>query len=99
MSVVPAWPIWRAPLCFLAAIAIATNASGQATDQTVELALRAGRSMRVALDHRVMVHRVGQPIMGTLVEPVYVYDRIVLPIGTRVTGHIERIDRPSKKRR
>jgi hypothetical protein len=29
--------------------------------------------------------------MGTIVEPVYAYDRIVIPAGTRVRGHIAKL--------
>ena len=32
--------------------------------------------------------RVGQPVTGTVVEPVYAYDRIVIPVGTSVRGHV-----------
>jgi hypothetical protein len=71
----------------------------QPQGETINLELSAGRTLRVAIDHRVTVHKAGQPITGTLVEPVYVYDRVVLPIGTRLTGHIERLEEPSKTRR
>lgn len=67
--------------------------------QTVDLVLRSGRALRVALDHRVTIHQAGQSISGTLIEPVYVYDRVVLPIGSHITGHIERLEQPSKKKR
>src|SRR5215831_9611103 len=86
-------------LCFAASLCPAAPALAQAQPETITLELSAGRTLRVALDHRVTVHKVGQPITGTLVEPVYVYDRIVLPIGTRLAGHIERLDEPSKKKR
>jgi hypothetical protein len=68
-------------------------------DPTVDLVLVAGRSMRVALDHRTAIHHVGQTVTGTLMEPVYVYDRIVLPVGCKLTGHIDSIENPSKKKR
>ena len=35
---------------------------------------------------------VGQSLSGTIAEDVYAYDRIVVPIGTKVSGHIERLD-------
>jgi hypothetical protein len=90
---------YRLSVCLTVSLAAAPNAFGQSPDETVDLILRAGRSLRVALDHRVTVHQVGQPMSGTLVEAVYVYDRVVLPIGTRLTGHIERLQQPSKTRR
>ena len=42
------------------------------------------------------ITRVGQTVSGTLVEPVYAYDRVVLPVGSSVTGHVVRLDDPSK---
>lgn len=87
----------RFALCWLIVCVAATAAAQE--DTTVDLVLSAGRSMRVALNHRVAIRHVGQTVTGTLMEPVYAYDRIVLPIGCRVTGHIEQIDQPSKKKR
>jgi hypothetical protein len=80
-------------------LTLPTTAIGQTTDSTVELVLQAGRPLQVALDKRVTVHRVGQPITGTLVQPVYVYDRIVLPVGARLSGHIDRLEPASRKHR
>jgi hypothetical protein len=62
------------------------------TPTRVDLIVEAGRPLRVALDARVHVTRVGQPITGTLVDPLYAYDRIVVPAGTIVRGHVERLD-------
>ena len=55
--------------------------------------------MRVALDRRMVIKRVGQPIEAVLVDPVFAYDRIVIPAGTRVLGHVARRTSVSKKRR
>jgi hypothetical protein len=75
------------------------SATAQSSDNPVQLVVEAGRSLRVALDHRVTVKHVGQPITATLVGPVYAYDRVVLPAGTRVLGHVEKLESPSKKTR
>jgi hypothetical protein len=61
-----------------------------------DLAVDAGRPIHVALDERLTIKRVGQPITGTLVEPLYVYDRVVVPAGTKVRGHLARLDAPSR---
>jgi hypothetical protein len=45
---------------------------------SVDLIVKAGRPLRIALDERVEVKRPGQPDVGTVVAPVYVYDRIVV---------------------
>src|SRR5262249_52301223 len=64
---------------------------------SVDLVVEAGRSLRIALDTRVRIARVGQPISGTLVEPVYAYDRVVIPTGTTVLGHVARLEAPPKR--
>src|SRR5205085_1141224 len=66
---------------------------------TIELTVIAGRPLRVALDRRVRITEVGQPIEATVVQPVYAYDRIVVPIGTHVLGRISAIEPLSKPAR
>jgi hypothetical protein len=68
----------------------------QGDDASIALIVKAGRPLRVALDERVNVKHPGQLILGTIVEPVYVADRIVVPAGTKVRGHVERIEAASK---
>ena len=69
------------------------------SDSTVELIVPRGRPLRVALANDTTVHQVGQVLTGTLVEPVYAYDRIVLPPGTKVEGRITKLENPSKLNR
>lgn len=59
-------------------------------------AVDAGRPIHVALDKRLTVKHAGQPIAGTLVEPLYVYDRVVVPAGTKVRGHLTTLEAPSR---
>ena len=61
----------------------------------VDLVVAAGRPLRVALHDRLRIRRVGQPVTGTLVDPVYAYDRVVLPAGTKVVGRVEALEGPS----
>jgi hypothetical protein len=63
---------------------------------SVPLTLAAGRPLRVALDQKIRLRHVGQPVTATLVEDVYARDRVVLPAGTHVLGRVERLDKPSK---
>ena len=67
--------------------------------ETRELVVIAGRPLRVALDARVRVQREGQSVAATLVEPVYAFDRVVVPQGTKVMGRIERLERPTGRAR
>jgi phosphosulfolactate phosphohydrolase-like enzyme len=91
----------RAHLFTVASAALATlvlNASAvaQSDPNRVELVVGAGTPLRVALDDTVAVKQVGQVVHGTLIEPLYAYDRMVLPIGTRVVGHVASLENPSK---
>jgi type IV secretory pathway VirB10-like protein len=81
----------------LLGIAGATQpASAQSDQPSIELVVNAGRPLRVALDERIQLKRVGQPVTGTVTEPVFAYDRIVIAVGTRVRGHVAQIDSGSK---
>ena len=62
----------------------------------VDLVVEAGRPLRIALAERVKMGRVGQPIAGTLVDPLYAYDRVVVPAGTVVSGHVEALEPETK---
>lgn len=58
-----------------------------------------GVPLRVALERRVAIKRVGEPIQGRLVDPIYVFDRVVLPAGSVVDGHIAEIGGVPVRRR
>src|SRR6185295_16623129 len=80
----------------LIAAGAARPAAAQSDLPSIELVVSAGSPLRVALDERIRLTRVGQPVTGRVTEPVYAYDRIVIDVGTRVRGHVTRIDSGSK---
>ena len=65
----------------------------------IPLTVPAGTPLKVALDQEVRVQKVGQPIHGKLVEPVYAFDKLVVPAGTEVIGQISALEGVTKKRR
>lgn len=67
--------------------------------QTIALSVISGTPLQIALDREVRVRKVGQPISGHLVQPVYVFDHLVLPVGTEVNGHIAAIGPLGKQQR
>jgi hypothetical protein len=69
------------------------------TGETIRLVVDEGTPLRAVLDRRVIIKRVGQQIEAVLVDPIFAYDRIVIPAGSRVLGHVERRTGVSKKRR
>src|SRR6266478_4218944 len=70
-----------------------------ATPQLVSLTAPKGASLQVALDREVRIKKVGQPIHGRIVEPVYALDRLVVPVGSEVTGEVTKIDAISAGKR
>lgn len=69
------------------------------TPETVPLTVPKGTPLQVALDKEVRVQKVGQVLHGRIVEPVYAFDKIVLPVGTEVSGQITKLDSVSGKQR
>jgi hypothetical protein len=63
--------------------------------ESVVLVVEAGRPLRFALDRRTTVKEVGQSVSATLIDPVWVHDRIVLPAGTTAIGHIATAQSPA----
>jgi hypothetical protein len=66
---------------------------------SVAMSVPAGTPIKVALDSEVRIREVGQPIHGKTTEPVYAFDKLLIPAGTEVTGKISAIDTVPKKTR
>ena len=66
---------------------------------TVPLTLEKGTALGIALDHRVPIHGKGEPVEGVLLQPVYAFDRVVAPAGSKVLGHVTEVKGVSKKQR
>ena len=67
--------------------------------QSVALAVPKGTPLQVALDREVQLKRVGQAIHGRIVEAVYAFDHVVIPVGAEVTGHVTGIEGPTRGKR
>jgi hypothetical protein len=74
----------------------AANAS---TIETIPLTVPKGTAVQVVLDKEVRIQRVGQSVNGRVVEPVYAFDKLVVPVGTEVTGQITQLEGVSGGRR
>ena len=68
-------------------------------ERTIALTVPKDTPLEIALDKDVRVKEVGQEIHGRLVQPIYAFDRLVVPVGTDVKGRIAKIDPISSKRR
>jgi hypothetical protein len=71
----------------------------RADAETVPLVVPKGMAVQIALDKEVRIRKVGQSISGHVVEPVYAFDKLVVPVGTAVTGQITKIGDVSKGKR
>jgi len=68
-------------------------------EATISLTVPANTPIHVVLDKEVRVRKAGQAIQGRVVDPVYAFDRLVIPAGTEVSGRIVRLQGPSGKSR
>jgi len=67
--------------------------------ENIDLTVPKGTALQVVLNREIRLQKVGQPIHGHLIEPVYTFDKLVLPVGTEVTGQISQIESVSPVRR
>jgi hypothetical protein len=71
----------------------------EAPPVTVAMSVPSGTPIKVALDSEVRIRTVGQSIHGKTTEPVYAFDKLLIPVGTPVNGKVSAIDDVSKKTR
>ena len=67
--------------------------------ETVPLLVPKDTPLQIVLDKDVRIQKAGQPIQGRLVEPVYAFDKLVIPTGTKVAGQIKEIEKISRGQR
>jgi len=67
--------------------------------RTIDLRIARNTPLQVALDKEVRVRKAGQPVHGRLVQPLYAFDRLVVPAGSEVNGRIAAVEGVSKTRR
>jgi hypothetical protein len=51
-----------------------------------------GTAVQVVLDKEVRIQKVGQTVHGRVAEPVYAFDKLVVPVGTEVTGQVTQLE-------
>jgi hypothetical protein len=65
----------------------------------VPLLLDKGVPLRIVLKRPLPIQRAGQPVRALVSEPVYAFDRVVIPAGSEVDGHITGVTAPTKWKR
>jgi type IV secretory pathway VirB10-like protein len=76
-----------------------SNPARPAPPQTVNLIVAKGSPLQVALDQEICVRKVGQSVHGRIVEPVYAFDHIVVPVGSEIVGEVSEIEAVSGGKR
>jgi hypothetical protein len=66
---------------------------------TIPLTVPKGTAVEVVLDKELRISKVGQDVHGRVAEPVYAFDKLVVPVGTEVTGQISQLEGVSAGRR
>jgi hypothetical protein len=74
-------------------------ATAPAPEKTMALTVPKGAPLEIALKEDIRIKRVGQEIHGQVLQPVYAFDRLVIPAGADVTGRIAKIEPISRKKR
>jgi hypothetical protein len=69
------------------------------TAQTIALTVPKGTAVQVVLEKELKIQKVGQPVHGRVAEPIYAFDKLVVPVGTRVTGQVIQLQSVSGGRR
>ena len=65
----------------------------------VALTVPKGTPLQIALDREVRVKKAGQPIHGRVMQPVYAFDKLVVPAGAEAVGKIAEIEPVTRKKR
>lgn len=78
-----------------------TPASSSAAPGGVEirLALSQGTPLRIVIEQRARIGRVGEPLQGHVVETLYAFDEPVIPAGTVALGRVTEVAGIPKLRR
>ncbi len=69
----------------------ATPDPREGSPEVISLDVPAGTPLPIVLDKEVRIQKTGQPIHGKIAEPVYAFDKLVVPAGDEVNGSVTRI--------
>jgi hypothetical protein len=67
--------------------------------EATPLTVQPGVALHVALVKPVLVKKSGVAVEGRLVEPIFVFDRMVIPAGSQILGRVASVEGVSRKRR
>lgn len=71
----------------------------ETTPALVELSVPKGTPIEVSIDGDIRIRKTGQEIQGRVTQPVYAFDKLVIPAGSEAIGHIAEIQNVSAAKR
>ena len=71
----------------------------QNANSNVDLTVPTGAALVVQLDREIRITGAGQSVHGRIIEPIYAFDKLLIPAGTEVNGKISEIGGVSASRR
>lgn len=66
---------------------------------TIDLAIAQGTPIRAELNKSVPINKLGQSVQAYVTNPIYAFDRVVIPRGSELDGHIVQLNHRSLLRR
>ena len=81
-------------VCFCVRMSLAADQPTKSG--ALPLTVPVGAPLHIILTKRVPVKHTGVPIEGKVAEDVYVFDRLVIPANSQVTGHVTKVDTASR---
>ncbi|MGI8958864.1 MAG: hypothetical protein ACR2IV_03685 [Bryobacteraceae bacterium] len=82
-------------LLFLLENGALSRESGATQQIPVHLQVEAGTPLRIYITRRVP-YRFGEVVQAKLIEPIWAFDRVVIPAGTTLQGQVVKLDPVSK---
>ena len=79
-------------------LAFAADEKPPATIVNVPLVVSTGVPLRTYVTKRLRM-RINEPVQARLIDPIYAFDRIVVPAGADLQGHVTKLDPIAKMKR
>lgn len=70
-----------------------------AASDAIPLTVPAGVPLHVVLDKNLPIKHVGTPVEAHTVDPIFVFDHLVVPPGSQVLGRVAQVESASRKQR
>src|SRR5260370_25211964 len=67
--------------------------------ELIPLTVQVGVPLHVVLEKSLPIKHAGVPVKGRVVEPIYVFDHMVIPSGSQILGRVGQVEGLSRKQR